>query len=83
MQVVNAVIVVLILASLVGTTWTFVNKDCVKNASGVCGGVGAVYENNTPYDSSLTTILKLLPVFLVIGGLLYVIGTQKVGNIKI
>jgi hypothetical protein len=83
MQVVNAVIVVIVLASLLGTIWTFVNKDCVVNASGVCGGVGAVYENNTPYGGGITVILKLLPLFLVIGGLLFAINTYNKGQLHL
>ena len=84
MQVVNAVIVVIVLASLIGTVWTFtnVNQCATLNASGTCGP-GATWNNNTPYDSSITTIMKLLPLFLVIGGLLFAINTYNKGQLHL
>ena len=67
MQVVNAVIVILVLASLIGTTWNF-----VATPSG----------NTSAIDSSIMTLLKLLPLFLVIGGLLYAVrGATGKGKI--
>ena len=84
MQVVQSVIVVLVLASLIGTVWNFSNiGTCeVKNSTGGCG-TGATWSNTTPYDSSIVTIMKLLPLFLVIGGLLYAVSAVKSGQIKI
>lgn len=58
MQLMNAVIVILVVSSLIGTVWNFVSTP-----SG----------NTTAIDSSIMTIMKLLPLFLVIGGLLYAV----------
>jgi uncharacterized membrane protein len=68
MQVVNGVIVILVLASLIGTTWTF-----VATPTG----------NTSEIDSSIMTILKLLPLFLVIGGLLYAVKSAQGGKQKL
>lgn len=68
MQVIQAVIVILVLASLIGTVWNFVALPT---------------GNTSAIDSSIMTILKLLPLFLVIGGLLYAVGSVKQGKIKL
>lgn len=83
MQVIQTVIVILVLASLIGTVWQFSNIGtcATTNATGGCG-TGATWVNDTPYDSGIVTIMKLLPLFLVIGGLLYAVSQYKTGNIK-
>ena len=68
MQVVQSVIVILVLASLIGTVWNFVALPT---------------GNTSALDPSIMTILKLLPLFLVIGGLLYAVSAVKGGNAKI
>ena len=68
MQVVNAVIVILVLASLIGTVWNF-----TATPTG----------NTSAIDGSIMTILKLLPLFLVIGGLLYAVKGVSGGKGKL
>ena len=68
MQVVQSVIVILVLASLIGTVWNFVALPT---------------GNSSAMDPSIMTILKLLPLFLVIGGLLYAVSAVKGGHAKI
>ena len=73
-----AVVTVVVLVSLVGVTWNFVNVgDCaVKNATGGCG-TGATWLNTTPYDTGTSAMLKLLPLFLIIGGVLVAVSWGK------
>ena len=66
--IIGVVVAVLIAVSLFPTVWngSDLNTCATKNDTGKCG-TGAVWNNQTPYSSTVVAMMNLAPLFVALG----------------